>query len=89
MGAGCGGITPVTVGTFDVTTTVTVAAGAVVVVLPLVVVIEVGIVPKLQTTVLLSAELGQVPGLAVAEEKLVFAPRLSVNTTPATGSPVL
>jgi hypothetical protein len=89
MGGGCGGITPVTVGMGDVTTTETVAAGAVVVVLPLVVVIEVGTVPRLQTTVPLTAVVGQVPGLAAAEAKVVFGPSVSVNRTPATGSPVL
>jgi hypothetical protein len=89
MGGGCGGITPVTVGTIEAMTTVTVAAGAVVDVVPLVVVTDVGTVPRLQTTVPLTAVVGQVPGLAVAETKVEFGTTVSVNKTPTTGSPVL
>jgi hypothetical protein len=90
MGAGCGGITPVTVGTVEDTVKLTVAATAVVVVVPLVVVvIEVGMVPRLQTTVLFWAAAGQVPGLAEAETKVEFELRVSVKRTLATGSPVL
>jgi len=89
MGAGWGGITPVTEGTVEVTVIVTVAAGEVVVVVPLVVVIEVGMVPRLQTTMKFSADVGQVPGLAEAETNVEFELRVSVNRTFATGSPVL
>jgi hypothetical protein len=89
MGAGCGGITPVTVGTVEDTVKVTVAATAVVVVVPLVVVIEVGMVPRLQTTVPFWAAAGQVPGLAEAETKVEFELSVSVKRTLATGSPVL
>jgi len=80
---------PVEAGTDDVTVKVTVAAGAVAVVVPLVVVIEVGMVPRLQTTIPFRAVVGQVPGLAEAETKVEFGLRVSVNRTPATGSPVL
>src|SRR5713101_3270454 len=80
MGAGCSGITPVTVGTVEDTVKVTVAATAVVVVVPLVV-IEVGTVPRLQTTVPFWAAAGQVPGLAEAETKVEFELRVSVKRT--------
>jgi hypothetical protein len=68
---------------------VTVAAAAVVVVVELVVVVEVFTVPRLQTT-LLPVAVPQFPGLAVIEEIVEFVPlNVSVNITPATGSPVL
>jgi hypothetical protein len=71
-----------------VTVTVTLAAKFKVVVVPLVVVIEVGTVPKLHTIVpLLAVE--QVPGLAAAEAVPELAPSVSVKTTPDTGSVVL
>ena len=71
----------------ELTTTETVAAGAVVVVVPLVVVSEVGTVPRLHTTMPLTALVAQVPGLAVAETKLELGSNWSFNRTPATGSP--
>lgn len=80
---------PVEVGTVGAITTVTVAAGAVVLVLPLTVVTEVGMVPTLQTRMPLTALVGQLPRLAAAETKVDFGPSVSVNRTPATGSPVL
>lgn len=80
---------PVEVGTVGETTIVTVAAGAVVLMPPLVVVTEVGIVPRLQTRMPLTAVVGQLPGLAAPETRVDFGPSVSVNKTPATGSPVL
>jgi hypothetical protein len=71
-----------------VTVTVTFAAKFKVVVVPLVVVVEVGTVPKLHTIVPL-LELAQVPGLAAAEAAPELAPSVSVKTTPDTGSVVL
>jgi hypothetical protein len=50
--------------------------------------IELFTVPKLQTTVPPLTP-PQVPELEVAELNVVFGPRVSVNTTPDTGSPVL
>ena len=74
MSGGLGGITPVEGGTTDVTVTVTVAAEAVVVVDPLVPVLDVLIVPRLQTAVALPLEVVQVPALVVAEETVELVP---------------
>ena len=74
MSGGLGGITPVEGGTTDATVTVTVAAEAVVLVDPLVVVLDVLIVPRLQTAVALPLEVVQVPALVVAEETVELVP---------------
>ena len=91
MGAGCGGGTPTTLGTIDVAVTENVAAGEIVGVVPLVVMIEVGIVPRLHTRIPPAGDVGQVPGLGVAEPgtNAEFGLSVSVSRTPATGSPVL
>ena len=74
MSGGLGGTTPVEGGTTDATVTVTVAAEAVVLVDPLVLVLDVLIVPRLQTAVALPLEVVQVPALVVAEETVELLP---------------
>jgi hypothetical protein len=78
ISGGLGGTTPVEGGTTEATVTVTVAAEAVVevVVDPLVVVVvlDVLIVPRLQTAVALPLEVVQVPAVVVAEETVELVP---------------
>ena len=81
IAAGCGGITPVELGTATFTVTVTVAAAVVELV-------ELGIVPRLQTNVVPLLE-PHVPGLEDAVTEDEFAAKLSVKTAPLTGSPLL
>ena len=91
ISGGLGGMVPVTVGVLTETTTETVSAAAVLVLEPLVVMLEVLTVPRLQVAVRLAVLTEQVPELAVAETiwEVCSWPTLSVKRTPGTGSPAL
>ena len=81
IAAGCGGITPVELGTATFTVTFTVAAAVVELA-------DVGKVPRLHTKVVPLLD-PQVPGLEDAVTEDEFVGKLSVKTAPLTGSPLL